>query len=79
MGTADLDDLPVPRLVTVTLDPKAPATPQSLDKALKAQGLDAVVDDHSIWLKDIQRAAGFARWVGVAVFALMSVGKPENA
>ncbi|WP_340644018.1 ABC transporter permease [Phenylobacterium sp.] len=70
--TADLDDLPVPRLVAVDLDPKAPATPQSLDKALKAQGLDAVVDDHSIWLKDIQRAAGFARWVGVAVFALIA-------
>ena len=70
--TADLDDLPVPRLVAVDLDPKAPATPQSLDKALKAQGLDAVVDDHSIWLKDIQRAAGFARWIGVAVFALIA-------
>ena len=69
---ADLDDLPVPRLVAVDLDPKAPATPQSLDKALKAQGLDAVVDDHSIWLKDIQRAAGFARWIGVAVFALIA-------
>ncbi|MDO8802286.1 ABC transporter permease [Phenylobacterium sp.] len=69
---ADLDDLPVPRLVAVDLDPKAPATPQSLEKALKAQGLDAVVDDHSIWLKDIQRAAGFARWVGLAVFALIA-------
>ncbi|MBP8246971.1 MAG: ABC transporter permease [Phenylobacterium sp.] len=69
---ADLDDLPVPRLVAVDLDPKAPATPQSLDKALKAQGLDAVVDDHSIWLKDIQRAAGFARWVGLAVFTLIA-------
>ncbi|MDO9246747.1 MAG: ABC transporter permease, partial [Phenylobacterium sp.] len=44
----------------------------SLDKALKAQGLDAVVDDHSIWLKDIQRAAGFARWIGLAVFALIA-------
>lgn len=70
--TADLDDLPVPRLVAVDLDPKAPATPQSLDKALKAQGLDAVVDDHSIWLKDIQRAAGIARWVGVGVFVLIA-------
>jgi cell division transport system permease protein len=69
---ADLDDLPVPRLVAVDLDPKAPATPPSLDKALKAQGLDAVVDDHSIWLKDIQRAAGFARWIGLAVFALIA-------
>ena len=70
--TTDLEDLPVPRLVAVDLDPKAPATAQSLDKALKAQGLDAVVDDHSIWLKDIQRAAGVARWIGVGVFVLIA-------
>ncbi|WP_421932892.1 cell division protein FtsX [Phenylobacterium sp.] len=69
---ADLDDLPVPRLVAVELDRKAPATAQALDKALKAQGLDAVVDDHSVWLKDIQHAAGFARWIGIGVFALIA-------
>lgn len=69
---ADLDDLPVPRLVAVSLDRKRPATAAALDKALKGQGLDAVVDDHSIWIKDIRRAAGVVRWTALAIFALIA-------
>jgi len=69
---ADLDDLPVPRLVAVELDPKAPATPHALDVALKAKGLDAVVDDHSVWTRDIARGASLARWIGAAIFALIA-------
>lgn len=69
---ADLDDLPVPRLVAVDLDPTQPATAADLDAALKAQGIDAVVDDHSIWTADIARAAGLARWIGIAIFSLIT-------
>jgi cell division transport system permease protein len=68
---SDLEDLPVPRLVTVTLDRKRPATAANLDRALKAQGLDAVVDDHQIWIKDIRRAAGVVRLTGAAMLMLM--------
>lgn len=67
-----LDDLPIPRLVTVDLDPKSPATAVSLDKALKAAGIDATVDDHSLWIGDIERAAGVARWAGLGVFLLIA-------
>ena len=69
----DLEDLPVPRLVAVSLDRKTPATVASLDKALKAQGLDAVVDDHQIWIKDIRRAAGVVRASGAAIFLLIAL------
>ena len=69
---ADLDDLPVPRLVAVTLDRKTPATAASLDQALKRQKLDAVVDDHSIWIKDIRRAAGVVRSTAIAIFVLIA-------
>ena len=69
----DLEDLPVPRLVAVSLDRKTPATAASLDKALKAQGLDAVVDDHQIWIKDIRRAAGVVRASGAAIFTLIAL------
>jgi cell division transport system permease protein len=69
---ADLDDLPVPRLVAVTLDRKAPATAALLDQALKRQKLDAVVDDHSIWIKDIRRAAGVVRSTAIAIFMLIA-------
>lgn len=70
--TADLDDLPVPRLVAVDLDPKAPATAQTLRNALKAQGIDAVVDDHSVWTDDIARSARMARGFGLGVFVLIA-------
>ncbi len=73
LGDADLSDLPVPRLVAVQLTREAPASAQALDQALKAQGLDAVVDDHSVWMADIQRAARMARWAGLAVFGLIAV------
>lgn len=69
----ELDDLPVPRLVAVTLDPAAPATAQQLSVVLRAQGLDAVVDDHSVWIKDIRRAAGVVRWTGAGVFLLIAL------
>jgi len=69
----ELDDLPVPRLVAVTLDPEAPATAQQLSVVLRAQGLDAVVDDHSVWIKDIRRAAGVVRWTGAGVFLLIAL------
>ena len=73
LGDADLSDLPVPRLVAVQLTREAPATARDLDQALKAQGLDAVVDDHSVWMADIQRAAQMARWAGLAVFGLIAI------
>ncbi|MDP3175190.1 MAG: ABC transporter permease [Phenylobacterium sp.] len=68
----DLEDLPVPRLVTVELDRRNPPSAATLDQALKAQGLDGVVDDHSLWLKDITRAAWAARWLGGGVFLLIA-------
>ncbi|WP_337186417.1 FtsX-like permease family protein [Phenylobacterium sp.] len=70
--TADLDDLPVPRLVAVSLDRATPATGEALDAALKAQDLDAAVDDHSVWLEDIKSAAGVVRWTATVVFLLIA-------
>ena len=68
----DLEDLPVPRLVAITLDSRHPATAQQLDRTLKGQGIDAVVDDHSIWIKDIRRAGGIVRALGLGIFLLIA-------
>jgi len=68
----DLSDLPIPRLVAVVLAPENPADSKTMNLALKAQGLDASVDDHSVWMKDIERGASLARWIGMAVFALIA-------
>jgi cell division transport system permease protein len=69
---ADVEDLPVPRLVAVSLDAHRPATAKALETALKTQGVDAIVDDHSLWLKDVRRSAGIARGMGTVVFLLIA-------
>ncbi|HXA39490.1 MAG TPA: ABC transporter permease [Phenylobacterium sp.] len=69
---SDLEDLPVPRLVAVTLDGRHPAGAKQLSAALAGQNVDATVDDHSIWIKDIRRAGGLVRWLGVGVFLLIA-------
>ncbi|HEX3887442.1 MAG TPA: FtsX-like permease family protein [Phenylobacterium sp.] len=69
---SDLEDLPVPRLVAVTLDRRHPANAKQLNAALESQNIDATVDDHSVWIKDIQRAGGVVRWLGMLVFLLIA-------
>jgi cell division transport system permease protein len=64
-------DLPVPRLVAVELDRSAPATAADLKRAIKAAGLDATVDDHSLWAREIMRAGVLARVVAVVLFSLI--------
>ncbi|WP_091743082.1 cell division protein FtsX [Phenylobacterium immobile] len=69
---ADIENLPAPRLVAVTLDRDTPADAQTLRAALASQGLDAVVDDHSVWIEDIRRAAGAVRWTAIAILVLIT-------
>ncbi len=64
-------DLPVPRLVAVELDRKAPATAAALQAALKTAGVDATVDDHSLWTRQIMQAGDLARWVAAGLFAMI--------
>lgn len=70
---AALADLPIPRLVAVEFDPKAPATAASLTAALKANNIDGVVDDHRMWTKDIMRAGAAARIAAIGVAVLMAL------
>lgn len=68
-----MDDLPIPRLVSVDLDPKTPATAEAMNKALTAAGVDASVDDHSAWLKDVIRAGALARLAAALAAALLAL------
>ena len=61
------DDLPIPQLVTVELDRRAPARAPALERALKAAGVDADLDDGRRWVGDVQRAAR-----GVALGAVVA-------
>ena len=69
----DLDDLPVPRLVTVDLDRESPATAADLDR--RPEGRRASTPPSTttaVWIEDIERAAGLARWSALGVFLLIA-------
>jgi cell division transport system permease protein len=68
MGEAVLADLPLPFLVTVRLDPEAPASALTLGRALAEAGLDATVDDHSLWRGEVERSAMLIAMLAMAAF-----------
>ena len=68
MGEAVLADLPLPFLVTVRLDPDAPASALTLGRALAEAGLDATVDDHSLWRGEVERSAMLITVLALAAF-----------
>lgn len=72
LGDVEMEDLPVPHLVAVTLDPVHPATGADLRKALSAAGVDGNVDDHTRWLGDVERVAVGVRLAALAIFVLMT-------
>lgn len=71
LGDAILDDLPIPNLVAVRLNAKHPASVISIKKALDLAQLDASVDDHSIWLKDIEQSALIVRLISLSIFIIV--------
>lgn len=70
LGDAVLPDLPIPHLVTVRLDESAPASAVSLSRALSSAGLDATVDDHSLWRGEVERSAALITVLALAAFLL---------
>ena len=71
LGDAILDDLPIPNLVEVRLDPKNPATPHALTEALVAREIDASIDDHSVWLRDVEDSALTIRLIAIAILLII--------
>lgn len=72
LGDTPLEDLPIPHLVAVKLDPVRPANAEDLRRALGRAGVDGSVDDHALWLKDVEAAAAWVRAAALALFALMT-------
>ena len=70
---AKLADLPLPRLVAVELDPKAPASEADLARALKTAGVDAEIDDHRRWITQIMNSGRLARLAGAGAAALIAL------
>ncbi|MDI7776041.1 ABC transporter permease [Asticcacaulis sp. EMRT-3] len=71
LGDAVLDDLPIPNLVEVRLDPRHPASLHDLKTALSTQDIDASIDDHTVWLKDVQQSALTIRLLSLGIFLII--------
>lgn len=71
------DDLPMPLLVTIDLDPSAPASADALRAALTAAGVDADLDDHSRWMGEVERAGLIVR--ASALFACLLTAAAAGA
>lgn len=68
LGGGDLvDDLPVPVLIDVELDARAPASLDTLRDRLRNAAPNAVLDDHQQWLGQVKRL------VSVLVFTLVFI------
>lgn len=73
LGDAVLPDLPLPFLVTVRLNPDAPAGAVTLSRALAEAGLDATVDDHSLWRGEVERSATLITVLAGAAFLAIAL------
>ncbi|MGZ3298765.1 MAG: cell division protein FtsX [Asticcacaulis sp.] len=71
LGDAILSDLPIPNLVEVRLKPDHPAKGAALMDALTSHAVDASLDDHSTWLKDIDQSALTIRLISIGIFLII--------
>jgi cell division transport system permease protein len=66
-----LDELPIPRLIVVTLDDGAQPDLDGLRRALAAQVPGASLDDHRAWVERMRAMTRTAVLAGVGVLSLM--------
>jgi len=67
----NLDELPIPRMIVVTLLPGAPPDFAALRQALAAQVPSASLDDHRRWIARMRDMAEAAAAGGLAILALV--------
>lgn len=72
LGTGlDIDELPVPRLVTITIDPDNPPDFAAMRQALTTKIPQASLDDHRNWVDRLVAMAHTTVMIGAGVLALM--------
>ncbi|MEP0942662.1 MAG: ABC transporter permease [Rhizobiaceae bacterium] len=74
LGTGlSLDELPVPRLITIVIDPDNPPDFAELKTKLASSVPGASLDDHRAWLDRLTTMATTTILIGVLIFMLMMV------
>ncbi len=69
LDTAALEALPLARLIDARVDPGAAPDLTRLRAAVSAAVPGASVDDHSLWLSDLERLAGLVRMIALGILA----------
>lgn len=73
LGAAALpDDLPVPRLVAVRVDPEDPPSPGAISELLSDAPYEFIVDGHERWEDAVRRASDAVRYFALALVALLT-------
>lgn len=70
---AQLDELPLPRLIDVALDQESPPSVETLRAMLVNADPGAVLDDHEIWRKQLAGLIGSLRAVAAFIVVLVAV------
>ena len=71
LGGLSLDELPVPRMIAVRVDPRARLDVPALRRALATQVAGASLDDHRGWIDRMRRMAATAVAGGTGIFGLV--------
>jgi cell division transport system permease protein len=71
LGAAAIQDLPVPRLITVAVTPGARPDFAALSARLAREVAGASLDDHRAWIDRLRTVGGTLVGIGIAVLALV--------
>ena len=69
----DLSQLPVPRLIVVTIDSSRPPDLQALQTALALTTPQATVDDHRVWVSRLNALADIAVTIAIGILILIII------
>ncbi|MFN3834833.1 MAG: cell division protein FtsX [Glycocaulis sp.] len=72
LGQASLpDDFPLPRLVTLTVDPEDPPLAAAIGTLFEDAPYRVIADDNRLWAGALSRASGTVRWFALGLAALV--------
>lgn len=73
LGSIAIRDLPLPRLVDARLQPGVAIDTAGLQKRLKANAPDSLLDDHARWLERLKRIADGVMWSAWGIMGLIAI------
>ncbi|MGF7160662.1 cell division transport system permease protein [Rhodoligotrophos appendicifer] len=68
-----ISELPIPRMIAVETDQRAPPDLASLKQSLESSVVGAALDTHRQWEAQLGRTANTLRWIGYGVLAIISL------